>query len=103
MRMGSMVSTSNGGSGWRNGKDAFPEIVEFEEEFDFLGAQDFVHDLHDGFALGAKEWVFAPDTHDEVAPERTEFAIGLLWVGDGAERGWWVWRGPLGKGAMAGR
>ena len=38
---------------WRNGEETFPEIVEFEEEFDFFGAQDFVHDLHGGFALGA--------------------------------------------------
>ena len=37
--MGSRVSTSNGGSGG-DGEDAFPEIVEFEEEFDFFGARN---------------------------------------------------------------
>ena len=89
--------------GWgRNGKNAFPEIVEFEEEFDFFGAPDFIDDLHGGFTLGAEERVLAPDAHDEVAPERTELAIGRLWVGDGGGRGWWVWRGALGMGALAG-
>ena len=88
---------------WRNGEEAFPEIVELEEEFDFFGAQDFVDDLHAGLALGTEQRIFAPDTHDEIAPEGTEFAVGLLRMGDGAERGWWVWRGALGMGALAGR
>jgi hypothetical protein len=86
----------------RDGEETFPEIMEFEEEFDFFWAQDFVHDLHGGLALGTEQRIFAPDAHDEVAPERTEFAIGLLWVGDGGGRGWWVWRGALGMGALAG-
>ncbi len=38
--------------------------------FNFFGAQDFVHDLHGGFTLGAEQRVFAPDAEDEVAPER---------------------------------
>ena len=77
--------------------------MEFEEEFDFFGAPDFIDDLHGGLALGAEQRVFAPDAEDEVAPEGTEFAIGLLRMGDGAERGWRVWRGALRMGALAGR
>ena len=77
--------------------------MEFEEEFDFFGAQDFVHDLHGGLALGTEQRIFAPDAHDEVAPERTELAIGRLWVGDGGGRGLRVWRGALRMGALAGR
>ena len=87
---------------WRDGEDAFPEVVEFEEEFDFLGAQDFVGDLHRGLAPGAKHRVFAPDAQNEVAPEWAEFAIGLLGLGDGVGCGWWFWRSTLGMGALAG-
>jgi len=72
---------------WRNGEDAFPEIVEFEEELDFFWAQDFVHDLHGGFALGTEERIFAPDAHDEIAPKWAESAIGRLVMGDGGRRG----------------
>jgi len=72
---------------WRDGEDAFPEIVEFEEELDFLGAQDFAGHLHRGFALGAEERIFAPDPKNEVAPEGAEFAIGWLGMGDGGRRG----------------
>ncbi|MDA0812027.1 MAG: hypothetical protein O3C21_06530, partial [Verrucomicrobia bacterium] len=64
--------------------------------------QDFVHDLHGGLALGAEQRVFAPDAEDEVAPEGTEFAVGLLGVGDGDWGGLWVWRGALWMGAVAG-
>ena len=61
----------------RVGEDAFPDIVQFEEELDFLGAQDFVHDLHGGLAHGAEHRVGTPDAQDEVAPERVQFAVGV--------------------------
>ena len=72
---------------WRNGEDAFPEIVEPEEELDFLGAQNIVGDHHGGFALGTEERIFAPDAHDEIAPKWAEFAIGWLGMADGGRRG----------------
>lgn len=90
--------------GWRNGKEAFPEIVELEEEFDLFGAQDFVHDLHSGLALGTEKRIFAPDAEDEVAPKGTEFAIALRReTGDGRLEG--LIRGygtRFGLGALAG-
>jgi len=62
---------------WRNGEEAFPEIVQSEEELDFLGAQDFVHDLHGGLALGAEQRILAPDAEDEITPEGAQFALGI--------------------------
>ncbi|MGK0190634.1 MAG: hypothetical protein ACI9R3_006464, partial [Verrucomicrobiales bacterium] len=73
---------------WWDGEEAESEIVELEKEFDFLRAQDFVHNLHGGFTLGTEERVLAPDAHDEVTPEGTEFELvgtliskGGSWVG----------------------
>ena len=68
---------------WRNGENAFPEIVELEEELDFFGAQNIAGDHHGGFALGTRERIFAPDAHNEIAPEWAEFAIRSLGPGDG--------------------
>ena len=59
---------------WRDVDDALPKSVEAEEELDFAGAKEGVHDFHGGFAARALERVGAPDAEDEVAPERAHGA-----------------------------
>ncbi len=54
----------------------FPKSVQAEEEFDFPGAEESVHDFHGAFATRALEWIGVPDSEDEVTPERAHRAGG---------------------------
>ena len=54
--------------------DTFPEAVEAEEEFDFLGAEEGSDGFHDALTAGALERVATPDFEDEVAPEGAHVA-----------------------------
>ena len=58
--------------------NAFPEAVEPEEKFDLLGALDGPGEFHGSFAARAFEWVGTPDLENEVAPQRSHGAGGLL-------------------------
>ena len=75
--MGSNVSMSKGGSGG-GGMSIIPSQSPWraEEELDFAGAKEGVHDLHGGFTTRALERVRVPYAEDEVAPERAHGAGG---------------------------
>lgn len=61
---------------------------EPEEEFNFTGAVEPVHELNGGpTALGALEWIGAPNAEDEVAPERAHRAGVDFWGGGGMTGG----------------
>ena len=47
------VDVEGRGRRWRDVDDSFPKSVEAEEEFDFTGAEEGVHDFHGGLAAGA--------------------------------------------------
>ncbi len=84
--------------------DSFPKSVQAEEEFDFPGAEEGIHDFHRGLAGRALERVGAPDAEDEIAPERAHgtggdfgrrrddgrFGCGLFFADGFRERGGWT-------------
>ena len=58
---------------WRDVDDAFPKSVEAEEEFDFTGAEEGVHDFHGALAARALERGGTPHAEDAKGKGQSTF------------------------------